>query len=333
MGYAISIPRAGSPEVLETVALDAPAAVPAGHALVRNRAAAVNFIDTIIRRGEMPAGAMPGFPHVPGVEGAGVVVAVGEGVARVRPGDRVAWMGPIGVGGYGTHSVVAEPYLAALADRVDFDEAAALSVNAVTAWHMLVNLGRVESGQTVLVRAAGGGVGTMAVQLARHLGLTVIGCAAADKLDHVRAQGAALALDRRSGNLVAETMAFTGGRGVDLTLNPVSGSTLRTDLEVLAPFGTAIVFGFLAGQPGRSLADTLANHFDRSIGVRMSDIYTYFHRAPQSFGADLARVHDLHAQGVLRPRIQARLPLDRAGEAHRLLEAGTVAGKLVLTIT
>lgn len=332
MGYAISIPKAGSPDVLERIDTGTPALPAPGQVVIRNRATAVNFIDTIIRRGEMPAGAMPSLPHVPGVEGAGVVEAVGEGVERHRPGDRVCWMGAIGAGGYGTHSVVAAPYVARLAPSVELEAAAAIPVNAMTAWHMLVNLGRVEPGQSVLVHAAGGGVGTMAIQLARHLGLTVVGTASSEKLGHVREQGAHLALDYRSDDLAAALLDFMDGRGVDLTLNPVGGATLAADLDLLAPFGTAVIFGFLGGAPAGTVAETLVRHFGKSVAVRVSDIYTYFNVGPEAFGRDLARLLALHGEGILRPHIHARMPLTRAAEAHRLLEAGTVTGKLVLAI-
>ena len=101
----------------------------------------MNFVDTIIRRGEMPEGLMPALPHVPGVEGVGVIEALGQGVQDFVVGDRVAWMGPIGAGGYGSHSVIRAPYVTRIAADVDFATAGALPVNALTAWQMLVNRG------------------------------------------------------------------------------------------------------------------------------------------------------------------------------------------------
>ncbi len=330
MSYAIEITQTGNPEVLRKV----DQAVPqpgAGEILIRNHAAAINFIDTIIRRGEMPEGMMPALPHVPGVEGAGVVEAVGTGVEDLVVGDRVAWMGPIGAGGYGTHSVIGAPYVTKIADGVSFETAASIPVNAMTAYHMLVNLGTASTGKSVLIHAAAGGVGTMAVQIAKHLGMTVIASVSTDKMGYAREQGAEHVIDYRNEDVAARASEITGGQGVDLTLNPVSGESLKSDLDALAPLGTAVLFGFLAGPPAGSFAEDLAKHFQKSIAVRVSDIYTYFINRPEAFQADMATVFKLQASGVLCPQITA-LPIGEAVEAHRRLEAGETTGKLVLSI-
>ncbi len=303
----------------------------AGEILIRNHAAAINFIDTIIRRGEMPEGLMPALPHVPGVEGAGVVEAVGTGVEDLVVGDRVAWMGPIGAGGYGTHSVIGAPYVTKIADGVSFETAASIPVNAMTAYHMLVNLGTASTGKSVLIHAAAGGVGTMAVQIAKHLGMTVIASVSTDKMGYAREQGAEHVIDYRNEDVAARVSEITGGQGVDLTLNPVSGESLKSDLDALAPLGTAVLFGFLAGPPAGSFAEDLAKHFQKSIAVRVSDIYTYFINRPAAFQADMATVFKLQDSGVLRPQITA-LPIGEAAEAHRRLEAGETTGKLLLSI-
>lgn len=330
MSYAIEITQTGGPEVLRQTEL-AIAAPSEGQVLIRNHAGAVNFIDTIIRRGEMPEGMMPDLPHVPGVEGAGIVEAIGDSVDGITMGDRVAWMGPIGAGGYGTHSLIEAPYVARMADDISFETAASIPVNAMTAHHMLVNLGGAKAGKTVLVHAAAGGVGTMAVQIAKHLGLTVIASVSTDKTGYAQKQGADHVIDYRKEDVAAQVIDLTGGRGVDLTLNPISGNTLQSDLDALAPLGTAVLFGFLAGPPAGSFAEDLAKHFQKSVAVRVSDIYTYFTNLPSAFNADMATVFDLLKQGVLRPQITA-LPVAEAAEAHRRLEAGKTTGKLVLNI-
>ncbi|MBE1284172.1 MAG: zinc-binding dehydrogenase [Rhodobacteraceae bacterium] len=330
MSYAIQMPAIGGPDVLSQVEFNQPQPGP-GEILIRNRAAAVNFIDTIIRQGEMPDGIMPALPHIPGVEGAGVVEGLGEGVTGFALGDRVAWMGSIGAAGYGSHSVIAAPYVTRIADDVPFATAAALPVNAMTAWQMLVNLGGAAAEKTVLVHAAAGGVGTMIQHIAKHLGMTVIASASTDKLDYARAQGADFVVDYRRENVTTRVKELTGGRGVDLTLNPISGDTLKSDLDALAPLGTAVVFGFLAGPPNGSFAQDMVPHFQKSVAVRLSDIYTYFTAQPQAFNADMARIFDLLSQGILRPQI-TEIPLENAAEAHRRLETGKTTGKLVLTV-
>ncbi|MBD0864693.1 MAG: zinc-binding dehydrogenase [Rhodobacteraceae bacterium] len=329
MSYAVEITKTGGPEVLAKVSSDIPQPS-AREILIRNHAGAVNFIDTIIRRGEMPKGMMPDLPHVPGVEGAGIVEAVGDGVDGFAIGDRVAWMGPIGAGGYGTHSVIGAPYVTKIGD-LDFDLAASIPVNAMTAYHMLVNLGGAAAGKSVLVHAAAGGVGTMIQHIAKHLGMTVIASVSTDKMDYAKAQGADHVIDYQSEDVTTRVMAATDGKGVDLSLNPISGETLKSDLEALAPLGTAVIFGFLAGPPAGTFAEDLAKHFQKSVAVRVSDIYTYFGNRPDAFSADMATVFDLLGQGVLRPQIAA-LPISKAAEAHRRLEAGETTGKLVLSI-
>ncbi|NHI00254.1 zinc-binding dehydrogenase [Oceanimonas sp. MB9] len=328
--YGISITANGTPEVLQPVAFDTPAPA-AGEVLIRNHAGAVNFIDTIIRRGEMPAGMAPALPHIPGVEGAGVVEALGEGVKGLNVGDRVAWMGPIGAQGYSTHSVIAAPYVTRIADEVSFALAASLPVNSLTAWHMLVNLGRAKAGDWVLIHAAAGGVGTMALHIAKHLGLTTIASVSTDKQYYAESQGADYVIDYRNEDLTARVHQITQGRGVDISLNPVSGDSLSKDLDMLAPLGTAVLFGFLAGAPSGTFADDLAKHFQKSIAVRVSDIYTYFVNQPSNFHADMVTVYELLARGILRPNITT-LPLEQAVQAHAQLESGQTTGKLVLTI-
>ena len=330
MAYAVQIPETGTPEVLQRIETDIPD-VPAGMVRIRNHATAVNFIDTILRRGEMPDGMMPSLPHTPGVEGAGVIDAVGDGVLGLEPGDGVAGRGPLGAGGYGSHSVISAPCVTKITGSVAFETAASIPVNAMTAWHMLVNLGRAKAGDTVLVHAAAGGVGTMALQIARHLGVQTIASVSTGKQDYALAQGATHVVDYRTEDLPKRVAEITRGGGVNLTLNPISGAKFHQDLEMLAPLGTAVVFGFLAGPPQGDFATDLTQHFQKSIAVRVSDIYTYFGTDPAGFHADLGAVFQLLTDGILTPQTTV-LPITEAAEAHRRLEAGSTMGKLVLTL-
>lgn len=331
MSYAFAITETGGPDVLTRINIPKPK-LAKGEILIRNHASAVNFIDTIIRRGEMPEGMMPELPHVPGVEGAGVIEALGEGVEGLAIGDRVAWMGSIGAGGYGTHSVIDAPYVTKIADGIDFKTAAALPVNAITAWHMMVNLGNAEKGDVVLVHAAAGGVGTMALQIAKNLELATIASASADKHAYAKAQGADHVIDYRNEDVAERVKDITSGKGVNIALNPISGETLKSDLEALAPLGTSVLFGFLAGPPAGSFADDLARHFQKSVAIRVSDIYTYYGGKPDEFRKDMVRIFNLLAEGVLKPQIND-LPLEHAVEAHRRLESGETTGKLVFAIS
>lgn len=330
MSHSIVIPEIGTPSVLQAQEQTQPTPR-SGEILIRNHAAAVNFIDTIIRRGEMPEGMMPDLPHIPGVEGAGIVEAVGESVEGIVAGDRVAWTGPIGSNGYGTHSVLEQRYVTKIATDIDFALAAAIPVNAMTAWHMLVNLGGAAAGKTVLIHAAAGGVGSMAIQIAKHLGMNVIASTSTNKLVFANEQGADHVIDYRTEDVATRVKMLTNGRGADLTLNPISGETVKTDLEALAPLGTVVIFGFLAGPPMGTFQEDLAKHFGKSVAIRVSDIYTYSGNYPAEYQSDLNKVFGLLEAGILKPQIST-FPLAEAVKAHELLESGKTTGKLILTV-
>lgn len=331
MSYAVALHTTGEPQVLTRIPTTRPVPGPLD-VLIRNRVAAVNHIDTIIRRGAMAAGSMPPLPHVLGVEGSGVVEAVGAEVPDYAPGDRVAWMGRIGSGGYGTYSLVSPDSIARLSEGMALDSAAALPVNAVTAWQLLVRMARAEPGETVLIRAAAGGVGAMLIQLAKHLGAKVIAVCSSTKTPFARAQGADHVLSSTDGNIAETVLGLTGGRGVDIACNPVSGDTVLEDLGLLAPFGRLVIFGFLAGEPNGVFSPDLVRHFGRSVSVQMSDVYTLLGSTPATFKSALQEMVSLHERGVLRPGIHARFDLVDAWKAHEMLEQGRAMGKLVLDI-
>lgn len=325
---AIIIPRFGAPGVLTLTHLQAVEPM-AGQVLIRNHAAGVNFIDTLIRRGELPAPMMPALPFVPGVEGAGVVAAA-DSDTGFQAGQPVMWFGPLGAGGYGEFSIVNSSYVVPLDSRVDPVVAAAVPVNYMTAQHMLFNLGRARCGDWVLVHAAAGGVGIAILQLARRAGIFTIASVSTGKIEHALASGATHAIDYRKENVAARVRELSSG-GVKLSLNPIGGGTISQDLSCLAPFGQIINFGFLAGVPTGTLADTLAANLTRSVAIRVSDIYTYYNAAPAAFNEDFRLISKLLASGEIEPRLHARIPLADAASAHRMLESGEVVGKVVLT--
>ncbi|WP_420547486.1 quinone oxidoreductase family protein [Curvivirga sp.] len=331
MAYAYTITKTGNPDVIQKKSIERP--VPNNdQVLIENHATAVNFIDTIIRRGDMPESMMPTLPHVPGVEGAGKAIAIGDNITNVTKDDHVAWMGPIGAGGYGKFTIIDKHYLTKIPKNLTFEQAASLPVNAITAWHMMVNLGQVKKGQKILVHAAAGGVGTMILHIAKYLGLETIASVSTDKIDYAKQQGATHAVDYKTENLAGRVNEITKGKGVNLTLNPVAGDSIKSDLEMLAPLGTAVVFGFLSGPPTGTFESDLTQYFNKSIAIRVSDIYTYFFNCPEEFQKDMTTVFQLLKDGILRPNIQT-LPIEDVAEAHRMLEAGEVKGKLVLNLS
>lgn len=330
MRHKVVFSTTGGPDVLEYVPADMPVPGPQD-VVVRNSAAGVNYIDTIIRSGQMPAGLMPALPHVLGVEGSGIVESIGADVASFAPGDRVVWMGPVGSGGYADHSVLRPGLVAKLPDSTPLDIAAALPVAGITAWQLLVRIARVKAGDTVLVRGAAGGVGTLLIQLAKHLGAHVIAVTSSSKVEFVRTQGADHALSYADDSVAEEVLRLTGGRGVDIACNPVSGPTILEDMECLAPFGRLLIFGFLAGTPQGAFDPDLVRHIGRSIGVHVSDVYTLLTADPTAFAAALQEVVELFGAGILRPAVHARFGLRDARMAHLALERSEPKGKILLT--
>jgi len=299
-----------------------------GQVLVRNRASGVNFVDALIRRGQVPPTLMPALPFVPGVEGAGVIEAVGSGVG-LATGQSVMWFGPLGAGGYSELSLLDSVRVVPLSGTIDPITAAAVPVNYMTAYHMLFNLGGLQADDWVLVHAAAGGVGTAVLQLARRAGFRTIASVSTGKLEYALKAGALHAIDYRNEDVAARVREISNG-GVKLSLNPIGGTTIQQDVSCLAPLGQVVNFGFLNGLPEGTLATTLAANFTRSIGIRVSDIYTYFASNPTAFHSDFQHIAALLAEGQIQPRVHASLPREEAARAHRLLESGQVMGKLVL---
>ena len=331
------IPRTGGPEVLEVREVPEPEPGP-GQVRIRVAAAGVNFADLLARMGLYPDA--PPLPAVVGYEVAGTVDRVGPGVTKVREGQRV--VSATRFGGYSEAVVVSAEYVAPLPDAVPFDRAAAIPVNYLTAWCMLVHLGNVRPGDRVLVHSAAGGVGLAAVQIARARGAEVIGTASAAKHERLRAMGVAHTLDYRTADLVAEIRRITDGAGVDLALDAVGGASFRKSYRCLAPLGRLFVFGLSAAAPGprrrwwpvlRSLARTprfhpvsLMNDNRGVLGLNLGHLWS--RRA--LLHAMLEEIVDLVARGTLTPVVDTTFPFERAADAHRRLHARENFGKVLL---
>ncbi len=261
-----------------------------------------------------------------------MVEAVGDQVTTFQPGDHVAWLGNLSTGGYSQYSLVGANYVVRVPERIDLVTAAALPVNYLTAYQMLVNLGGVQQGDTILVHAAAGGVGTAILQLARSRDVQIIATCSPAKANYVLSQGADAVVDYKAPDRVAQIWEMTHGKGVNLTLNPVSGASTKADLELLAPFGTAIIFGFLAGLPEGSFAEDLVPHFGKSIALRVSDLYTYYDHRPQQLKSDFAQLLQQLEQKQIEPKLHQVLPLSQTAEGHQAIERGQTMGKVVYQV-
>jgi NADPH:quinone reductase len=316
---AIRISEFGGPEVLrlEEVPTPAPAA---GQILVRVRAAGVNPVDTYIRSGMHAV--KPALPFTPGLDAAGEVEAVGDGVKRFVEGQRVYVAGSL-TGAYAELALCEESQCHPLPERVTYAQGAAVNTPYATAYRALFQRANAKPGETVLVHGASGGVGTAAVQLARAAGLRVVGTAGTEEGHRlVLEQGAHEVLDHRAADYLEQLGGLTGGRGVDVILEMLANVNLDRDLGVLAKGGRVVVIG---SRGTVEINPRQAMTRDASIlGM------TLFNTSPQ----DLASIHaglgaGLEA-GTLRPFVGRELPLAEAARAHEEVLKPGAHGKIVL---
>lgn len=316
----------GGPEVLEV--LDRPVPTPsAGEVLVRVAYAGVNFAEVQHRRGEFGAPDGADGYDVPGLEVAGTLAAVGPGVDGLAEGDRVAAYLP-GFGGYAEYAV-ADARLTRRIGDLPLAVAAGVPCAHPTAYGALSDAGRLRPGESVLIHAAAGGVGTAAARIARTLGARrVYGTVgSARKLDGAAAGYDALVL--RDGFVDAVRDA-TGGRGVDLVLDPIGGRVRHDSLAVLAPFGRVVVYGDLARSTDWSADAFELWKSNRTIaGFNIGDLAR---RSPDTIGTYLGRALAALATDEVPHEPPAVVPLADAAELHRSLEAGTTRGKTVLSV-
>lgn len=326
---AIWLSRPGGPEVLEYREIPTPEPRP-GQVLVKAHSIGVNMPEVLVRRGEYPH--MPALPTVPGIEMSGEVVAVAPGVRALREGQPVyvsARELPQRAGCYAEYIAVDEhvPYM--LPAGVDFEAAATLSAYQV-AYHLLNSATRGHRYESVLVKAAGGGIGTALIQLGCAAGTQVIAAVRSDeKAEFVLDQGAAVAVNERTQDLEEQVTETTGGRGVDLVLDPVGGSAFAGNFDLLAPLGMVVLFGFLDGWPSEVLP-AMRKHARYSPAMRVFNMHT-FNDDRETRRTATEVLLQMLAEGVIRPVIQERVPLAEAARAQAMLENGRVLGQLLLS--
>jgi NADPH:quinone reductase-like Zn-dependent oxidoreductase len=306
---AVLIREFGAPEVLRVEEVPRPEPGP-GELLVRVHAAGVNPVDTHARAEGDRSVARVRLPYVPGFDLSGVVAAVGTGVTRFAPGDEVYAMLHLRRGGaYADYAIVLESEAARKPARATHAEAASLPLVALTSWQALFLTADLQPGETVLIHAGAGGVGSIAIQLARWRGARVIATASARNHDFLRALGADVVIDYTTQRF--EEVA----REVDVVLDPIGGDTQLRSLGVLRDGGRLVALlglGQAARSPGR--------------GIRATAILV----EPDS--AQLARIGELIDAGVIRPVVSHLLPLEQAPEAHRQSETQRTRGKIVLEV-
>lgn len=322
MAKAIRIHETGGPEVLgwEEVEVGDPGP---GEARVRHTAVGLNFIDVYLRRGLYPPERLPA---VLGMEGAGVVEAVGPGVAEVAPGERVAYASPP-PGSYAEVRLIAADRLVALPDSIDDRSAAAMMLKGMTAQYLLRRTHHVRPGETVLVHAAAGGMGLILCQWAKHLGARVMGTVgSAEKAERARAHGCDDPIVYTERDFAAAVLELTGGRGADVVYDGVGKATFDKSLEALAMLGHLVSYGNASG-PVPPV--NLARLSTKSATVTRPVLFHY--TAARADLEETAReLFEVVEAGVVRIEIDQTYPLADAAAAHRDLEARRTTGSTVL---
>lgn len=324
MMQAIIATGTGGPEVLQLV--ERPVSVPrAGEVLIRTAAAGVNRPDLMQRTGTLPV--PPDAPDVFGLEVAGEVVALGAGVDAALDGATV--MALVKGGGYATHTLAMAAQCLPVPDGLSLQEAAALPEGLFTIWHNLFDRGALQPGTRVLIEGGAGGIGTLALQLARAWGADVIATAGgANKCARIETMGAK-AIDYRTADLVDEVMCLTNGAGVDVVLDILGGDAVNRHLACMAPGGRHIGLSFMQG---------MIAPVDLGLVMRKGLWLSSSTLRPKSDAEKAAIADDVRAHllplvgaGKVRPVLSTALPLRQATDAHRLLESGENVGKIVLT--
>lgn len=325
MTHAFRMYQTGGPEVLQWENVD-PGSPGTGEVLIRQEAVGLNFIDVYHRSGLYP---LPGLPAIPGMEGAGIVEAIGEGVVDFVPGDRIAYAG-MPPGAYAEKRLIPAHRLVKIPDAVSLETAAAMMLCGMTARYLLKGCYPVKTGTTLLVHAAAGGVGTILCQWAKALGATVIGTVGSS-------EKAALASENGCDHPILYTQAdwvrrvreITGNRGVDVVYDSVGKDTFEHSLDCLRPMGMMVTFGQASGAIPPVDLSVLAQK--GSLFLTRPTLMTYTERR-EDLLAHAADLFDVVMRGVVRIHIGQRYPLREVQQAHRDLEARKTVGSTILLV-
>ena len=315
----------GPPESLVVEDITSPTPGP-GEVVISVKAASVNFPDVLIIENKYQV--KPPLPFSPGSELAGVVKAVGDGVAAFKPGDRV--MAITGYGAFAEEVKTEARRLLAIPPGMDFATAAAFGLTYATSEHALVDRGALKAGETLLVLGAAGGVGLAAIEIGKILGARVIACASTDdKLAVCRAHGADDTINYVTDDLRERIKALTSGTGPDVVYDPVGGPYTEPALRSIAWRGRLLVVGFAAGDiPKIPLNLTLLKGCS-IVGVFWGE---FTRREPERFAEAMQRLDRWYADGKLKPHVSETFPLERAADALTQMANRQVKGKVVLTV-
>lgn len=319
---AIQASEYGGPEVLKIreVSIDPPGK---GQARVRIHSAGVNFIDTYQRRGIYPVNR----PFILGLEASGVVESIGEGVANVKPGDRVSYVHE--PNSYAELNNVIAEHLIPIPPEISFEQGAAFPLQGMTAHYLLHEFRKIKPTDTVLIHAAAGGMGLILVQWAKHLGARVLGTVStADKAKLAKEFGADEVINYTTNDFVSEVKRLTDGRGADYIIDGVGKTTFPGNLEAASLRGHIVIFGAASGPADPISPNVLTK---RSLTVSGGSLFNYLLTTDELMGRAKAVLKGIQ-EGWLKLRIGEIFPLEKAAEAHQKLEGRNTTGKLLLSI-
>lgn len=323
MSKAIRIHAHGGPEVLTYEDVD-PGKPGPGQVLIRQAAIGLNFIDVYYRTGLYAA--PNGLPLIPGGEGAGVVVGLGEGVANIKMGDRVAYA--VGIGGYAEERIIAADRLVLIPEGITDQQAAGMMLKGMTAEYLLLRTYPVKKGDTILYHAAAGGVGLIVGQWAKSLGATVIGTAgSADKIALAKAHGFDHVINYRDVDFVAAVKDITGGRMCDVVYDSVGNDTFQGSLDCLKTRGMFVSFGQSSG-PIPPFAISILSQ-KGSLYMTRPTLFTYVAKR-EDLEASANALFDVVSSGKVKIAINQTYVLRDAGKAHADLESRNTTGTSVL---
>jgi NADPH2:quinone reductase len=314
------------PRELALASCPSPVAGP-GQVVVTMRAAGVNFADSLIIQGKYQF--KPALPFSPGLEGAGIVSALGAGVTQLEVGDRVM-VHPMASGAFAEELASDVVTTFKIPAQMDYVTAAGFLVTYATSYHALKDRAQLQAGETLLVLGAAGGVGLTAVELGKVMGATVIAAASTpDKLALCRHYGADETINYSSEDLRARVKHITGGRGVDVVYDPVGGALGVAAFRSLCPGGRFLVIGFAGGEVPAIPINLVLIKRSSLVGVFLGDWIVANEGAARE---NMQELCDFYLEGRIRPHISARYPLERAGEAIEHVAERKVEGKVVLEI-
>jgi NADPH:quinone reductase len=322
MAHAIRVHKVGGPEALQYEEVDV-GAPGQGQVKIRQHAIGLNYIDVYLRTGLYP---QPSHPFIPGMEGAGEVMAVGAGVTDLKAGDRVAYAGP--AGGYATERLIAADRLVKIPDSIDYKTAAAMMLQGMTVRYLIRKTYKVGPETTLLWHAAAGGVGLIACQWVKHIGATMIATAGgADKCKLALSAGATHCIDYKSENFVERVKSITGGKLCDVVYDSIGKDTFPASLDCLKPLGLFVTFGNASG-PIEALNPGILSA-KGSLYMTRPSLGNY-----TSTRADLLETAndliDVVSKGIVKINVNHTYALKDAAQAHRDLEGRKTTGSIIL---